>query len=66
MRGRAPEVAALLAGPLRGAIGHLAETGNPITQVKMIHACQNLPGVDLFGVLRKLLESPVRWVRAGR
>lgn len=59
-----PEVVAVLGGSMRNAIEHLAETGNPITQVKMIRACQNLPGIDLLGVLRKPLESSVRWVRA--
>ena len=58
------DVARGLAEPLTAAIAHLAEAGNPITQVKMMLACQNVRGIDLVGVLRKPLESPVRWVRA--
>jgi NACHT domain len=51
-------------GPtIKYAISRLAERGNPITQVKMIRACQNLPDVDLVGALRAPLASSINWVR---
>jgi hypothetical protein len=52
-----------LAAVVWPAIEHLADHGNPITQVKMLRACRNLPEVATIGVLRKPLESPVGWVR---
>ena len=55
-------VVAALTGPLQAAISQLAEKGNPITQVKMMRACQNLPRIGPIGSLRALLDSPVSWV----
>lgn len=41
----------------------LARRGNPITQVKVIRACQNAPGIDTVTILDSPLRSNIRWVR---
>lgn len=48
---------------LENAITFLVQRGNPITQVKMMNACANVPDFDAIEALEKLLKSPVRWVR---
>jgi len=48
---------------LRTAISRLVEDGNPITQVKMMRVCQNIPDIDYIQVLEKPLQSPTHWVR---
>jgi Cdc6-like AAA superfamily ATPase len=53
----------LLTGTLERAVSFLSEYGNPITQVKMMRACQNVPTVDIFEVLQNSLKSPINWVR---
>ena len=47
----------------RAAVSLLADHGNPITQVKMMRACQNIPQMDFIESLRKPLNSPINWVR---
>jgi hypothetical protein len=59
----APTVRQILIPPLRQAIGLLADNGSPITQVKMLRVCQNLPEIDFIEALRKPLNSPIGWVR---
>ena len=54
----------ILMPPLKEAISFLAERGNPITQVKMLRACQNIPNFDFVEALKKPLNSPVNWVRS--
>jgi hypothetical protein len=56
-------VSATLTPTLQKAVGFLSEYGNPITQVKMMRACQNVPAVDIFQVLQSTLKSPINWVR---
>ena len=48
---------------LRESIQLLANYGSPITQVKMLRSCQNIPDINLIEALRKPLNSPVEWVR---
>jgi hypothetical protein len=48
---------------LREAVGFLVKEGNPITQVKMMRACQRLTDLDLLTALEKPLRSNVRWVK---
>jgi hypothetical protein len=48
---------------LRTAITRMVEDGNPITQVKMMRVCQNIPDIDYIQVLEKPLKSPINWVR---
>jgi hypothetical protein len=45
------------------AVGFLADYGSPITQVKMMRACQNVPGMDFIDALKKPLNSTIHWVR---
>src|ERR1043165_2866290 len=52
-----------LAGTLEKAVTFFATNGSPITQVKMMRACQNVPEIDIFQVLRNSLKSPINWVR---
>ena len=52
-----------LTDTLKKAVRHLSQNGNPITQVKMMRACQNVPAVDIFEVTRTALASPINWVR---
>lgn len=49
--------------PFRDAVSLLADHGNPITQVKMMRACQNVPEMDFIEALRTPLNSKVNWVR---
>jgi hypothetical protein len=49
--------------PFRTGVELLAEHGSPITQVKMMRACQSVPEIDFIETLRTPLHSPVRWVR---
>lgn len=56
-------VQTMLAGTLQKAITFFAEHGTPITQVKMMRACQSIPEIDIFQVLRNSLKSPINWVR---
>ncbi len=58
-----PDAIQIISGTLKPAIKQLADTGSPITQVKMIRACQNLTDLDLLGVLQTPLESNIQWVR---
>lgn len=48
---------------LKEAVKFLAGIGKPITQVKVMRACQHLEDVDFLTALEKPLHSPVRWVR---
>ncbi len=59
----AARVQEVLMEPFRGAVDLLANHGSPITQVKMMRACHNVPGIDLIEALKKPLNSRVRWVR---
>jgi TIR domain/NACHT domain len=52
-----------LAATFEKAVNFLAAHGNPITQVKMMRACQNVPEIDIFHVLQNSLKSPINWVR---
>ena len=62
--GRAsPHVSACLLEPVRAAVARLTEHGTPISQVKMVRACQNVPDFDGWRLLQTCLESPVSWVR---
>jgi hypothetical protein len=45
------------------AVSFLADYGNPITQVKMMRACQNVPSIDFIEALQKPLNSTIHWVR---
>jgi len=56
-------LATALTSTFEKAIRFFSEHGNPITQVKMMRACQNVPQVDIFQVLQKSLKSPINWVR---
>lgn len=49
---------------MKGAVELMAVNGNPITQVKMMHACQNLPDIDILKALEKPLRSRIHWVRS--
>jgi Cdc6-like AAA superfamily ATPase len=49
--------------PVQEAIGFLVEKGNPITQVKMMRSCQNVPDIDFIDIVQKPLKSPIQWVR---
>ncbi|MCX7113883.1 MAG: TIR domain-containing protein [Proteobacteria bacterium] len=49
--------------PFRAAVGLLADHGNPITQVKMMRACQNVQAIDFIEALKKPLNSSINWVR---
>ena len=49
--------------PFEAAVSLLADHGNPITQVKMMRACQNVPSIDFIEALKKPLNSPINWVR---
>ncbi len=53
----------VLMPPFREAVSLLAEHGSPITQVKMMRACQNVPDLDVIETLRNPLNSPIKWVR---
>ncbi|MBI5715965.1 MAG: NACHT domain-containing protein [Chloroflexi bacterium] len=59
----ASDVRETLMPPFREAVSLLADYGNPITQVKMMRACQNVPEIDFIEALRKPLNSSVNWVR---
>lgn len=59
----ASRVREVLMPPFREAVSLLAEHGSPITQVKMMRACQNVPDLDFIETLRKPLNSPIKWVR---
>jgi len=61
--GSSSAVKAILTETLKKAVNFLAEYGNPITQVKMMRACQNVPSVDLIEVLQGSLKSSINWVR---
>ena len=41
----------------------LSERGNPLTQLKMIRVCNDVPSADLMEAAKEPLASPVRWVR---
>jgi NACHT domain-containing protein len=58
-----PDAREVLISPFREAVSVLAEYGNPITQVKVMQACQNVPEIDFIDALRKPLNSSVNWVR---
>jgi hypothetical protein len=58
-----PKVEEALSPCLLDAVDFLIERGNPITQVKMMRACQRLKNIDLLKSLEKPLRSPVQWVR---
>ncbi|HEX9991242.1 MAG TPA: NACHT domain-containing protein [Chloroflexia bacterium] len=49
--------------PFQEAVSFLATYGNPITQVKMMEACQNVKEIDFIEALKKPLNSPINWVR---
>jgi hypothetical protein len=58
-----PAVRDLLLPRFQAAVRYWVAYGHPITQVKMLRACQNLPDLDVLTALEPLLRSPVRWVR---
>ncbi|HVS00750.1 MAG TPA: NACHT domain-containing protein [Thermoanaerobaculia bacterium] len=58
-----PAVRQELLPPFQEAVQLLADRGNPITQVKMMRACQNVPEIDFIATLRQPLHSPINWVR---
>jgi hypothetical protein len=45
------------------SINYLADQGNPVTQVKMMRACQNLNDIEIMQSFKKLLHSPIKWLR---
>lgn len=45
------------------AVGFLTDYGSPITQVKMMRACQNVRNIDFIEALQKPLNSAIHWVR---
>jgi hypothetical protein len=49
--------------PFQEAVSFLATYGNPITQVKMMEACQNVKEIDFIEALKKPLNSSINWVR---
>lgn len=51
-----------LLGPFVQSVGLLAEKGNPITQVKMLYACKNVPDLDPIEEMKGILASPIAWV----
>jgi SpoVK/Ycf46/Vps4 family AAA+-type ATPase len=53
----------LLLANLTEAMIALADNGNPISQVQMMRAAQNLPETDIVGVLKRPLTSRINWVR---
>ncbi|HEX6371139.1 MAG TPA: NACHT domain-containing protein [Longimicrobium sp.] len=57
-----PDVRDVLREPFREGVRLLASHGMPITQVKMLRACQNVPE-SLVDALEKPLSSKVNWVR---
>ena len=59
----ASAVRAALLPPFNEAVNFLSAKGNPITQVKMLRACQNVPDLDFAGLLQKTLKSPISWVK---
>ncbi|HVS00749.1 MAG TPA: NACHT domain-containing protein [Thermoanaerobaculia bacterium] len=59
----APAVRQALLPPFKAGVRLLADHGNPITQVKMMRACQNVPEVDFIKILRRPFHSPIHWVR---
>src|SRR5208282_2191819 len=50
--------------PLKATVKILVTHGNPLTQVKMLRACQNVPGIDYLEVLEAPLQSKNGWVRS--
>jgi hypothetical protein len=48
---------------LLAAIRQFSTAGNPSSQVRMLWAAWNLPGVDLFDLLGYQLKSETAWVR---
>jgi hypothetical protein len=54
---------AVLMPSIRAAVALLAENGSPITQVKMMRACNNIPELDFIETLRTPLNSKIDWVR---
>jgi hypothetical protein len=59
----ASSVREALMPPFQEAVDILADHGSPITQVKMLRACQNVPEIPFIEALRKPLNSPINWVR---
>ena len=53
-----------LVPPFREAVRLLAEHGNPITQLRVMRACQDVQDIDFIEALRKPLNSPVNWLRS--
>lgn len=49
--------------PFRDSVSILAKHGNPITQVKILRSCQNVPNIDSIEALRRPLQSKIAWVR---
>ncbi|MBI3824188.1 MAG: TIR domain-containing protein [Planctomycetes bacterium] len=50
--------------PVLGRMANmLAKHGNPVTQVKVMQSCQNVPELNATEVTRQALNSPVNWVR---
>ena len=58
-----PAVKEHLAARIDQAIECLGAAGNPISQVKMIHAAHVMPGINMLKALEPALHSPVAWVR---
>lgn len=58
----APGVYQALREPFREGVTLLANHGTPITQVKMLRACQNVPE-SMLEALEKPLGSGITWVR---
>jgi hypothetical protein len=49
--------------PTVSAVRQLLSIGNPITQVKMLAACQLLRDIDFYTIADPALTSPIGWVR---
>lgn len=61
--GNVVKVQESLAPVVHRGVSFLIDHGNPITQVKMLRACQNVPQLDVINALAMPLKSPIRWVR---
>jgi hypothetical protein len=60
---KVPAVKEALKPCLDVAVEFLVEKGNPLSQVKMMRACQRILDLDLHSVIEKPLRSPIKWVR---
>jgi hypothetical protein len=51
------------AGRLASAVYHLAESGNPITRIRMLEIARRTPDLDVYQVAEPSLESDVEFLR---